>query len=104
MRAIALKDVEDLVFGKMEVLHLDRLDISFGFIHQEAAAAAGVRGDGFKVQAGQGETHGKSPGADVMPENATARGRASLRCRNHGPRSRYAAGYLRPNSVPDDAQ
>src|SRR3954452_20767028 len=92
VRAFAFEDVEDLVFGEVQILHLDRLDTCFGFEHKEAAAAAGMGGDGFQVQAGQGETHGKSPGAQVKPENATARALASLRCRKRGPRCRYAAG------------
>jgi hypothetical protein len=48
----------------VKVLHLDRLDISFGFKHQKAAAAASMRGDGFKVQTGQSETHGRFSGRE----------------------------------------
>jgi hypothetical protein len=42
VRAFAFEDVEDLVFGEVQILHLDRLDTCFGFEHKEAAAAAGM--------------------------------------------------------------
>jgi hypothetical protein len=50
---------------QVKVLALTDHDTTAGLAEAgSAAAAAGMRGDGFQVQAGQGETHGKFSGRE----------------------------------------